>query len=78
MNFEIMLPNGAIQFLQITAITFNNRGAWQVQFDNGKEVVLYNCGNEWMQRNEDNLDRQSLIAIGKCIDSIISKKNISV
>lgn len=77
MNFEIKLTGLAIQRGQIIAINFNNWKAWKVQFDNGKEVVLYNCGNEWMQRNEDMLDTQSVIAVGKCIDRIISKKIVS-
>ena len=78
MNFEIKLTGRAIQRGQIIAIIFNKWKAWKVQFDNGKEVVLYNCGNEWMQRNEDTLDTQSLIAVGKYIDGIISNKTVSV
>ena len=76
MNFEIRLAGNAIQSGHINEVTFNNWKAWRVQFDNGKEAVLYNCGNEWMQRNEDTLDAQSLIAIGKYIDGIISKTSI--
>ena len=74
MNFEIRLTGQAIQSGQIVAVTFHTRKAWKVLFDSGHEVVLYNCGNEWMQRTEDTLDAQSLIAIGNCIGSIISKE----
>lgn len=77
MNFEIKLTGRAIQRGQIIAVNLNNWKAWKVQFDCGKEVVLYNCGNEWMQRNEDTLDAQSVIAVGKFIDGIISKKTVS-
>ena len=38
--------------------------------------MLYKCGNEWMQRNENHLDIQSLVAIGKCIDEIHSENLI--
>jgi hypothetical protein len=70
MSYEIILADGAILPLQITAATFKNWKVWRVQFKDGKEVMLYKCGNEWVQRNEDELDAYSLLTIGNQIDHI--------
>ena len=32
--------------------------------------MLYKCGNEWVQRNEDELDADLLVIIGNQIDHI--------
>jgi hypothetical protein len=70
MSYEIILADGAILPLQITAATFKNWKVWKIQFKDGKEAMLYKCGNEWVQRNEDELDAHSLLTIGNQIDHI--------
>ena len=71
MNYEIVLSrNGYQQVLQIFADTFNNLKVWKVRFQNGEEAVLFKCGTEWFQRNEDGLDRRLLKEIGLRIDHI--------
>jgi hypothetical protein len=74
MSYEILLANGAVLLLQITAGTFKTWKVWKIQFTDGREVMLYKCGDEWVQRNEDQLENSTVIAIGKCIDCIGSKK----
>ena len=74
MSYEILLADGVVILFQTTAATFKTWKVWNVQFTDGSEVMLYKCGNEWVQRNEDNLDNAAIIAIGKCIDSIGQRK----
>ena len=74
MSCEILLVDGAVLLLQITAATFKTWKVWSVQFIDGREVMLYKCGEVWVQRNEDHLDNAAIIAIGKYIDGIGSKK----
>ncbi|QKJ30308.1 hypothetical protein HQ865_11230 [Mucilaginibacter mali] len=72
MNFEIILSwNGYKQALQVMADTFKNLKVWKVKFDNGEEVVLFKCGKEWFQRNEDGLEYGLLKEIGQKIDHIL-------
>jgi len=68
MSHEILLANGAILILQITAATFKTWKVWKIQFTDGREAMLYKCGDEWVQRNEDQLDEPSILAIGHHID----------
>jgi hypothetical protein len=75
MSYEILLANGAVLLLQITAATFKTWKVWKIQFIDGREAMLYKCGDEWVQRNEDQLDNAAIIAIGKHIDDICLKKN---
>jgi hypothetical protein len=71
MRYEIVLSrNGYKQAIHIIAETFKNWKVWKVQFQDGAEAVLFKCGNIWMQRNEDDLDRGLLNAIGERIDYI--------
>ena len=70
MSYEILLADGVVVLLQITAATFKTWKVWRVQFIDGREVMLYKCGEEWVQRNDDHLDKTVIIAIGKCIDGI--------
>ena len=70
MSHEILLANGAILMLQITAATFKTWKVWKIQFTDGREAMLYKCGDEWVQRNEDQLDEFSIIAIGQHIDDL--------
>jgi hypothetical protein len=74
MSYEILLADGVVVLLQITAATFKTWKVWSVQFIDGREVMLYKCGEEWVQRNEDHLDNAAIIAIGKCIDGIGQEK----
>ncbi len=75
MSYEILLADGAVLLLQITAATFKTWKVWKIQFTDGREAMLYKCGDEWVQRNEDQLDNVAIIAIGKYIDGICLKKN---
>jgi hypothetical protein len=71
MRYEIVLSrNGYKQALQLIAETFKNLKVWKVKFQDGTEAMLFKCGNLWMQRNEDDLDRGLLNAIGEKIDHI--------
>ncbi len=71
MSYEIILSrNGYKQALQIITDTFKNLKVWRVRFQDGEEAVLFKCGSEWFQRNEDGLDRWLLKAIGEKIDHI--------
>jgi predicted hydrocarbon binding protein len=71
-HHEIILEAQALQDVSISSLIFNSRKFWKVEFHNGIEALLYKCGNEWMQRIEDNLDVSSLVAIGKYIDGTIA------
>ena len=70
MRYEILLADGAVLLLQIAPATFKTWKVWKIQFTDGREAMLYKCGDEWVQRNEDQLDNSAIIAIGKCIDGI--------
>jgi len=74
MSYEILLADGVVVLLQITAATFKTWKVWKIQFTDGREVMLYKCGEEWVQRNDDHLDKAAIIAIGKCIDGIGQEK----
>ncbi|WP_295797833.1 hypothetical protein [Mucilaginibacter sp.] len=76
MRYEILLADGAVLLLQITTATFKTWKVWKIQFTDGREAMLYKCGDEWVQRNEDQLDNSAIIAIGKCIDGIGKKNDI--
>lgn len=68
MSYEIIFEDEVMKIEHITSATFKTLKIWRVKFHDGKEAVLYKCGNEWMQRIEDQLGIRFLIAIGKCID----------
>ena len=71
MHIEIVLyRNGYKQVLQLISETLKSLRVWKVRFQDGAEAVLFKCGNEWLQRNEDNLERGLLKAIGDKIDQI--------
>ncbi|WP_411274525.1 hypothetical protein [Daejeonella sp.] len=74
MHIEIVLSrNGYKQVLQLISETLKSLSVWKVRFQDGAEAVLFKCGNEWMQRNEDNLEHWLLKAIGEKIDQIDPK-----
>ena len=62
--------NGYKQVFEVIAETLKDWKVWKVRFRDGGEAVLFKCGNIWMQRNEDDLDRELLNAIGEKIDHI--------
>lgn len=71
MHIEIVLSrNGYKLVLQLISETLKSLRVWKVRFQDGAEAVLFKCGNEWLQRNEDNLERGLLKAIGDKIDQI--------
>lgn len=70
MSYEILLADGAILSLQISAATYKTWNVWKIKFSDGQEVILYKCGSEWVQRNEDHLDESFIIAIGQHIDDL--------
>ncbi len=71
MHYEIVLSrNGYKHVLQLISETMKSLRVWKVRFQDGAEAVLFKCGTEWMQRNEDNLEHWLLKAIGEQIDQI--------
>ncbi|MDB5021098.1 MAG: hypothetical protein JWQ28_2225 [Pedobacter sp.] len=76
MDFSIKLSDGSVQLVKITRAYFKTWHVWKVQFNDGKAVMLYKLGTEWMQRNEDFLEAHVLTTIGSFIDRIIFKKQI--
>ena len=52
------------------ADNFKTLKIWKIRFQDGEEAVLFKCGAEWFQRNEDSLDRWLLKEIGQKIDRI--------
>ncbi|HEY8931222.1 MAG TPA: hypothetical protein VIM55_18605 [Mucilaginibacter sp.] len=72
MSYEIVLSwKGYKQALRVIAETFKSLKVWKVIFEDGGQAVLFKCGNEWFQRNEDELDRGLLKAIGEKIDHLL-------
>ena len=69
-----MVADSAVLLPQITTVTFKTWKVWKIQFTDGREAMLYKCGDEWVQRNDDHLDKAAIIAIGKCIDGISQEK----
>jgi hypothetical protein len=78
MRHEIVLiRNGYKQVLQVIAETYKKWKVWKVKFQDGTEAILLKCGSLWMQRNEDDLDRGLLNAIGERIDRLSSGISLS-
>jgi hypothetical protein len=75
MDYYIKLSDGSVQLINITRAYFKSWHVWKIQFKDGKAVMLYKLGSEWMQRNEDFLEAHVLSAIGSCIDKIIYSKS---
>lgn len=74
MIHKIRLKDGSVHAVQIIRTTFKKLRVWLVQFKDGKQAMLYKCGNEWLQRIEDFLDASLIRTIGSYIDGI-SQKN---
>jgi hypothetical protein len=75
MEYKIKLADGTLKLINITSAYFKAWHVWNVRFDDGKVVMLFKLGSEWMQRNEDYLDSHVLTVVGVCIDKIIFKRN---
>jgi hypothetical protein len=75
MKYKIKLSDGTAQLVQISSAYFKSWHVWKVKFNDGKRVMLFKLGSEWMQRNEDFLEAHVVDAIGACIDRIILKRN---
>ncbi len=76
MQYKIKLADGTLQLIKITSAYFKSWHVWNIQFDDGKAVMLFKLGSEWMQRNEDFLDAHVLRVVGNCIDKIIFRRKI--
>ena len=74
MKHKIKLADGTAKVIKITSAYFKSWHVWNIQFDDGKAVMLFKLGSEWMQRNEDFLDAHVLSVIGGCIDKIINRR----
>jgi hypothetical protein len=72
MSYEIVLSwKGCRRALRAVSETFKTLKVWKISFEDGEEAVLFKCGTEWFQRNEDGLERGLLKAIGQKIDHIL-------
>jgi hypothetical protein len=63
MSYKIMMGNGTEQTISFIPAQFKSLNVWNVNFDNGQKAMLYKLGNEWMQHNESELDRHTLVTI---------------
>lgn len=69
-NYKIRLADGTTQIVKIIATTFKKLKVWKLDFSNGKEIMLYKVGSEWLQRTEDYLEQGYVASIGAFIDSL--------
>ena len=76
MRYKIKLTDGTTRLINITSAYFKSWHVWKVKFDDGKVVMLFRLGSDWMQRNEDFLDAHVLNSIGDCIDKIIRRRRV--
>ena len=74
MSYEILRTADGPSIIHITTANFNLFKGWRVEFDDGKEALLYNSSDEFMQYNEEWLNSAALAAIGECIYSSMKKK----
>jgi predicted DNA-binding antitoxin AbrB/MazE fold protein len=70
MDYKLKLKDGTEHIVEIIATTFKKLKVWKVQFKDGKEVMLYKVGNEWMQRIDDFLDQITMATLGAHIDEV--------
>jgi len=64
----MIMIDGISQTISFTPATYKKLSVWAIRFEDGKQAMLYKCGEEWMQHNEGSLDAHSLITIGNQID----------
>ena len=76
MKYKIKLADGTAQLVEITSAYFKSWHVWNVKFDDGKVVMLFKLGSDWMQRNEDFLAPSVLNTLGRFIDSIILRRQL--
>jgi hypothetical protein len=76
MKYKIKLADGTAQLVQITSAYFKSWHVWNVRFDDGKVVMLFKLGSDWMQRHEDSLDAHVLNRLGRLIDGIIFRRQL--
>jgi hypothetical protein len=48
MKYKVKLADGTARLLDITSAYFKSWHVWKVKFDDGKVVMLYKLGSEWM------------------------------
>jgi hypothetical protein len=70
MDYKISLTDGTTQVVKIIATTYKKFKVWKLHFTNGKEIMLYKVGTEWLQRTEDYLEQCYVTAIGAYIDKL--------
>lgn len=73
MSYEILRMAEGLKIIHITLANFNSLKGWRVEFDDGKEALLYNYSDEFIQYEEEWLNKPALAAIGKCIDHTMGK-----
>jgi hypothetical protein len=73
MNYKIRLKDGTTQIIDIIATTFKRMKVWKLSFSDGKDIMLYKVGSQWLQRKEDFLEQHYLILIGAYIDALQKK-----
>lgn len=78
MSYEILRTGENLSLIHITEASFNSFEGWRVEFHDGKEAMLYNCNDEWIQYGKLWLDRITLLAIGNCIVNRMVKKNSGI
>ena len=76
MKYRIKLADGTAQLVQITSAYLKTWHVWNVRFDDGKVVMLFKLGSDWMQRNQDFLDAHMVNILGNCIDKIIFRRKL--
>jgi len=74
MSYEILRTAEGTKILHITTANFNSFEGWRVEFDDGKEALLYSRSDEFVQYDEEWLNRPELAAIGRCIDNSMAEK----
>lgn len=70
MDYKIKFKDGTTQVIQIIATTFKKLKVWKLAFKNGKEIMLYKVGTQWLQRTEDYLEECYVLSIGSYIDGL--------
>lgn len=78
MSYEILMIEENLIILHITEARFDTHEGWCIQFDDGKEALLYYCIDSWVQFGENWLDKPTLVAIGNSIDSRIIVKTSGI
>lgn len=78
MSYEILRTGNSLSILHITAADLNSFSGWRIEFDDGKEAILYHNKFEWIQFDEKWLDDLTLMAVGNCIDISLMKKESGV